>query len=264
MAKVTTITLVDDIDGTEAEGVVEFTVLGKDYEIDLSTANQSAFFAAIKPFIEAARRASNKGRSSAAAPVKVDKQQNQKIREWAKARGLKLADRGRIPAEVVDLYDNHPHNATMIEKLRDGRLHGQVPEVPTSPAIAPPVYTSTKPAPRARSKGELVEVARKGDDAGKKLTENITATVNEAVKPKAKVAALAVTPVQPKGTPTNDNLKPASSYSDGEKAGMLAWCREIGMNTTRIPRRGKNRDELFHLWRAGDDHAALALVGAKA
>jgi hypothetical protein len=34
----------------------------------------------------------------------VDREQNQAIREWARSKGMKVNDRGRIPTEVVDAY----------------------------------------------------------------------------------------------------------------------------------------------------------------
>ena len=34
----------------------------------------------------------------------ADREQSQAIREWARKRGLKVSDRGRIPGEVLDAY----------------------------------------------------------------------------------------------------------------------------------------------------------------
>ena len=42
MASRTTVTLVDDLDGTEAEQTVSFGLEGVDYEIDLSSAHAEA------------------------------------------------------------------------------------------------------------------------------------------------------------------------------------------------------------------------------
>ena len=39
-----------------------------------------------------------KGRAS------IDREQNQAIRDWARKRGMKVSDRGRIPAEVLEAY----------------------------------------------------------------------------------------------------------------------------------------------------------------
>ncbi|GAA2021801.1 hypothetical protein GCM10009819_00400 [Agromyces tropicus] len=56
MAKRTIVTLVDDIDGSEAAETVSFSVEGVDYEIDLSAANATALRNVLQPFAAAARR----------------------------------------------------------------------------------------------------------------------------------------------------------------------------------------------------------------
>jgi len=37
----------------------------------------------------------------------VDRDQNQAIREWARMKGYKVSDRGRIPKEVTEAYHNN-------------------------------------------------------------------------------------------------------------------------------------------------------------
>ena len=55
MAQQTTIMLVDDLDGGEADEQVEFSVDGKAYEIDLSAANGERLRATLAPFISGPR-----------------------------------------------------------------------------------------------------------------------------------------------------------------------------------------------------------------
>jgi hypothetical protein len=110
VAKQTTVTLVDDLDGGEAEEQVEFAVDGKSYEIDLSAANSARLREALAPFISAARRASGRRRSGAPATGRpsTDREQNQAIREWAQSQGMKISERGRIPSNVLEAYhQNH-------------------------------------------------------------------------------------------------------------------------------------------------------------
>ena len=109
MAQIREIRLVDDLDGEVADETVEFGVDGKNYEIDLSTANAKKLRDALAEFVASARRAGGRrrgGGAPAAAPRRpsIDREQNQAIREWARKRGMKVSDRGRIPAEVLEAY----------------------------------------------------------------------------------------------------------------------------------------------------------------
>ena len=109
MAQIREIRLVDDLDGEVADETVEFGVDGKNYEIDLSTANAKKLRDALAEFVAAARRAGGRrrgGGAPAAAPRRpsIDREQNQAIREWARKRGMKVSDRGRIPADVLEAY----------------------------------------------------------------------------------------------------------------------------------------------------------------
>lgn len=56
MARQKVVTLVDDLDGGDAEENVEFMVDGKSYEIDLSAANGRRLRGIFAPYIAAARR----------------------------------------------------------------------------------------------------------------------------------------------------------------------------------------------------------------
>ena len=110
MAQKVTVSLVDDLDGGQADETVEFALDGKNYEIDLSSKNIDKLRDALAPFVAAARRAGGRRRAAqssgggGARRASVDREQNQAIREWARKRGMKVSDRGRIPAEVLDAY----------------------------------------------------------------------------------------------------------------------------------------------------------------
>jgi hypothetical protein len=106
VAKQTTVILVDDLDGSEATEQVEFAVDGKAYEIDLSAANSAKLREALAPFISAARRAGGRRTANPAPPARpaTDRIQNQAIREWAVAQGMKISERGRIPSNVLQAY----------------------------------------------------------------------------------------------------------------------------------------------------------------
>ncbi len=94
---------IDDIDGSEAEGTVRFALDGTDYEIDLNTKHAEALRKSLARYIDAARRSSGaarrparSGRRSAASGLNTTE-----VREWAKAQGIEVKDRGRVPAELV-------------------------------------------------------------------------------------------------------------------------------------------------------------------
>ena len=112
MAQKVTVALVDDIDGGAADETLEFALDGKGYEIDLSSTNAEKLRDALASYVAAARKAGGTRRrgstnSGIAAPrPKVDREQNQAIRDWARERGKKVSDRGRIPAEVLEEYHN--------------------------------------------------------------------------------------------------------------------------------------------------------------
>ncbi|CAM3046940.1 Lsr2 family protein [Saccharomonospora xinjiangensis] len=111
MAQKVLVSLVDDLDGSEAEETVEFGLDGVNYEIDLSAENAEELRDALAQYVEHARRAGGRKRTSAKSAVKaparsaaVDREQNQAIRAWARKNGFEVSDRGRIPSEVVEAY----------------------------------------------------------------------------------------------------------------------------------------------------------------
>ncbi|MGI9003797.1 MAG: histone-like nucleoid-structuring protein Lsr2 [Pseudonocardia sp.] len=107
MATRETVTLVDDLDGSDADEQVKFVMDGRSYEIDLSAANSARLRESLAPFVSAARRAGGRrgsGRGSASERTAVDREQNQAIREWAQQQGMKISERGRIPATVLESY----------------------------------------------------------------------------------------------------------------------------------------------------------------
>jgi hypothetical protein len=118
VAQIREVRLVDDLDGEAADETVEFGIDGKNYEIDLSKENAGRLRDVLADFVSAARRAGGRRRGSStgtggpsggagSAPrgrTTIDREQNQAIRDWARKRGMKVSDRGRIPAEVLAAY----------------------------------------------------------------------------------------------------------------------------------------------------------------
>ncbi|GAA4927292.1 Lsr2 protein [Actinomycetospora succinea] len=115
MAQKVVVSLVDDLDQSEADETVEFGLDGATYEIDLSDANASALRDRLADYVAHARRSGGRRKSSTAsssAPAArrgggraaVDREQNQAIREWARKQGMTVSERGRIPSEVSEAY----------------------------------------------------------------------------------------------------------------------------------------------------------------
>lgn len=99
MAQKIQVLLVDDLDGGEAEDTVRFGLDGVEYEIDLSAEHAEALRAALAPFIGAARRSPGAGRRPGRGGRRgLD---TTEVRQWARAQGIEVKDRGRIPAEVI-------------------------------------------------------------------------------------------------------------------------------------------------------------------
>jgi hypothetical protein len=103
MATKVTVTLEDDLDGGPADETVRFAVGGAEYEIDLSKKNVRAFRKQLAPFIEHARKA-GRGQRRPAAPTALGRERSSDIRAWAKAQGIAVSERGRIPASVAAQY----------------------------------------------------------------------------------------------------------------------------------------------------------------
>lgn len=111
MAQKVLVSLVDDLDGSEADETVEFGLDGINYQIDLSSENAEELRDALAHYVEHARRAGGRKRAGgrpsakpAASSASVDREQNQAIRAWARKNGFQVSDRGRIPSEVVEAY----------------------------------------------------------------------------------------------------------------------------------------------------------------
>lgn len=102
MAQKVTVEMTDDLDGSPADVTVVFAVDGTAYEIDLSKRNAAAMRRAFDRYIEHARKA---GRGRRGSRRGRDRHYSAAVREWAKARGLKVSERGRIPADVVVEYE---------------------------------------------------------------------------------------------------------------------------------------------------------------
>ena len=122
--------------GLDAENAA-FVYENVKYEIDLCAAHQVELLEAqesLLRFIEKARRTAAARRASAAP--RQGRRLNEEttaVRKWAVANGIPVADRGRIPKDVVDGY----HEAQAAQSA--ARAVAEVPPVPAPDLTTPPI-----------------------------------------------------------------------------------------------------------------------------
>lgn len=95
--------VVDDIDGSEDAREVTFALDGETWRIDLSAENRQLLREALGEYIESAVKVGGTrvSRSSSAAAT-FDLAD---VREWARANGYEVSDRGRIPKRILEAYE---------------------------------------------------------------------------------------------------------------------------------------------------------------
>ena len=80
---------------------VTFSLDGRSYEIDL-TAKNAGLRNALRPYIEAGRPIKISRRRPTRTRAAAD---TRTVKEWARANGHQVRDRGRIPKAVIDAFD---------------------------------------------------------------------------------------------------------------------------------------------------------------
>lgn len=105
MAQRIHVILEDDLDGSPAGETIQFGLDGVNYEIDLSDANAAKMRDALAVWVGHARRVG--GRKAHNRPATSARRSDlAEIRDWARAQGHKVSDRGRVSAEIMKAYDD--------------------------------------------------------------------------------------------------------------------------------------------------------------
>ncbi|WP_226360133.1 Lsr2 family protein [Pseudonocardia sp. ICBG1142] len=114
MAKIQIECLVDDLTGGDAHETVAFAIDGVGYEIDLSSENADRLRADLAVFVARARLVPVglgshgvgvvKPRRLGSTATTAVRRENRRIRDWAQENGWPIAEKGRIPVQVVDAY----------------------------------------------------------------------------------------------------------------------------------------------------------------
>lgn len=103
--------IVDDIDGTVLEvgegETISFSLDGVAYEIDLTESHAAQLREALAPYIAAGRgiTAATPGAQAASRRRRTGQTDYGPVREWAKANGFTVSERGRVPAAVLEAYE---------------------------------------------------------------------------------------------------------------------------------------------------------------
>lgn len=108
MAQRVNVVLVDDLDGSDATGTVNFGLDGTSYEIDLSDENAAKLREALAVYVGHARRTGSARKRGGGQPSSTARNANgpsaSEIRAWARENGWDVPERGRVSAEVREAY----------------------------------------------------------------------------------------------------------------------------------------------------------------
>ena len=107
MAKQTTVTISDDLDGSANAKEVSFSLNGRSWVIDLNAKNRAALEKALKPYIAKAteQRGTNRRRKTTRSSSPKPRTDLGAVREWARNNGYEVSDRGRISVDIQTAYD---------------------------------------------------------------------------------------------------------------------------------------------------------------
>lgn len=120
MAQKTIVQLIDDLDGTSSNSIdtITFGLDGVTYEIDLTEGNAEKLRDQLAEFIGSARRTGGRakrnigpGANRSSNGASRSREQTQAIRDWARQNGWEVADRGRIPADIIKAFESQAGKA---------------------------------------------------------------------------------------------------------------------------------------------------------
>ena len=105
MAQKVHIVLEDDLDGSDATQTVTFGLDGTSYEIDLNDKNAAALRDALAPYVGHGRKVTSGARRGRRSTGSTAKHSPREVRDWARANGYKVTDRGRVARAVQEAFD---------------------------------------------------------------------------------------------------------------------------------------------------------------
>jgi hypothetical protein len=105
MSKSVSVIVTDDLDGSENAETVSFGFDGVTYEIDLAQKNRAKLEKALAPFIDAGRRVPRAASRRGGGRQGGASADRGAVRAWARERGLKVSERGRVSADIMRQYE---------------------------------------------------------------------------------------------------------------------------------------------------------------
>ena len=103
MAQKVEVTLIDDLDGSKADETITFGLDDTQYVIDLGEKNARELRDSFAKYVDAARRdrdarPTGRGTARKASPAGPN---TSDVREWAKAQGFEVSERGRVAKDLI-------------------------------------------------------------------------------------------------------------------------------------------------------------------
>jgi hypothetical protein len=114
MAQRVQVILVCDVHGDETPGseTIGFGLDGTSYEIDVCEQHAGELRDQLARYVGVARRASGRSSSSGSGRRRGRRGgsgEAARVREWARSQGLRVPERGRIPADLMAKYAASQH-----------------------------------------------------------------------------------------------------------------------------------------------------------
>jgi hypothetical protein len=181
MAQKIEVKFLDDIDGSEAIGTLEFTWEGTTIQVDLNQEHMEEYnhvfeyLKSIGRVVSKAKRApygSKKGQGSS---------DTGKIREWLRAKGHQISDRGRIPNRLMEEYHQGQNVAQESTQTPEPAKPADVQDPgvgTTTPKTTARKARATKPKP-PQFKEALAEVLTLEPKTPAKSTRRRTSTAKK-------------------------------------------------------------------------------------
>ena len=137
MAQKVNVVVTDDFDGAEGASTVRFGLDGAEYEVDLKPEHEKIMRDFLDAYIGVGRKTAT-GRRMPSKVRKASGAEAGKIREWARANGYEVNERGRVPANIVDAY--HASRGATAPAPAPAELTPE--QLDSAPAAAPAEFTS--------------------------------------------------------------------------------------------------------------------------